>query len=56
MYEVLTPEDAVKRVLDAGDGGVLLNPLVGGAPRDVAEPYFYSFIDGVLPLVTAARR
>jgi len=56
MYAVETPADAARRLVDAGPAGVFLNPLVGGVPRAVAEPYLAAFIDDALPQARALHK
>jgi alkanesulfonate monooxygenase SsuD/methylene tetrahydromethanopterin reductase-like flavin-dependent oxidoreductase (luciferase family) len=54
MHYIVTPEEAATLLRDAGDNGVILNPLVGGAPRRIAEPYFANFVERVLPALQPA--
>jgi alkanesulfonate monooxygenase SsuD/methylene tetrahydromethanopterin reductase-like flavin-dependent oxidoreductase (luciferase family) len=49
MYQVLTPEDAAKAIVASGSGGVMLNPLVGGLPTDLADEYLETFMAAALP-------
>jgi hypothetical protein len=49
MYEVLTPDEAVKAITERG--GALLKPLMGGMPPDLAWESLELFESKVRPML-----
>jgi alkanesulfonate monooxygenase SsuD/methylene tetrahydromethanopterin reductase-like flavin-dependent oxidoreductase (luciferase family) len=50
MHVILTPDEAAAQLVAAATSGLMLNPLVGGLPLHMAEPYFAAFVEQALPL------
>jgi hypothetical protein len=50
MHLIATPDEAAAQLVASGRSGVILNPLVGGLPRELAERYFAAFLEQALPL------